>query len=50
VLAIFLDLAVADTTVNGLAKPSDVSRQAVSEYLRVLEETDGRVPRWDGAT
>ena len=31
-------LAVADATVGELAKPYDVSVQAVSKHLRVLEE------------
>src|SRR5688572_29443449 len=31
-------LAVADATVNELAKPYDVSIQAVSKHLKVLEE------------
>ena len=31
-------LAVADATVNELAEPYDVSVQAVSKHLRVLEE------------
>jgi len=31
-------LAVGDATVNQLAKPYDVSVQAVSKHLRVLEE------------
>src|SRR5688572_28370067 len=31
-------LAVADATVNELAEPYDVSNQAVSKHLKVLEE------------
>jgi DNA-binding transcriptional ArsR family regulator len=31
-------LAVADATVNELAEPYDVSRQAVSKHLKVLED------------
>lgn len=31
-------LAVADATVNDLAEPYDVSLQAVSKHLKVLEE------------
>jgi len=31
-------LAVADSDVNGLAEPYDVSLQAVSKHLKVLEE------------
>jgi len=31
-------LAVADATVNGLAEPYDVSVQAVSKHLKVLED------------
>src|SRR3954465_5442027 len=41
-------LAVADATVNELAAPYDVTLQAVSKHLRVLEDA-GLVSRSRGA-
>ena len=41
-------LTLADATVNELAAPYDVSVQAVSKHLRVLEDA-GLVSRWKDA-
>ena len=43
-------LAVADATVNELAEPYDVSLQAVSKHLKVLEGAGLVVRRTEGRT
>jgi hypothetical protein len=40
-------LAVADATVTELAEPYDVTVQAVSKHLRVLEDAEERYRRLD---